>query len=126
MKEDLIKCLRIICDFPVIYLEENKTPNEIVVQSGYLTMYSQINEKEISEFIGDNQKLIENWLQFSDDQRHSPAWVFQKVTDLKWRVFLSDTKAEVRSELFFAKPNEACAKMIKMTVEGIRLRHGNR
>jgi hypothetical protein len=72
-------------------------------------------------------ELVNTWLQFSEDIRHSPAWGMQSTTKSKWSIFRKSTwtvfylgnDGQVKAKFNFSNPFKACAKMIKMTMDEI-------
>lgn len=118
MTDDYKTCLEIICNFPTIYRTGDKTPVDIVRQSGYLDKYQHLTEGKIAIHINNNRGLVETWLTFSEDIRHSPAWGFQTL-DKSWTVFYMDN-GKIKKEFTFDNSADACAKMIKMTMDEIR------
>jgi hypothetical protein len=116
MTNDYNTCLEIICDFPAIYGTGAKRPVDIVKQSGYLDLAQHLTEDKIAKHINNNRDLIETWLNFSEDIRHSPAWAFRTLDNLEWTVFYTDN-GKVEKEFTFDNSAEACAKMIKMTMD---------
>ena len=81
MTKDLSKCLEIICNFPTIYKTGDKRPVDILNQSGYLGISQHLTEEEIAKHINNNLGLVEIWLNYSEDIRHSPAWDFTRWTN---------------------------------------------
>jgi hypothetical protein len=118
MTDDYKECLKIICDFPTIYKTGDKSPRDILRQSGYFELFNDVTEKEIIMHLNINAGLIDTWLLFTEDIRHYPAWGLLRSGKLKWTVFFMNTKG--KTEFTFDNPNEACAKMIKMTMEDMR------
>jgi len=120
MNEDLLKCLAQIVDFPTIYRTGNRTPLDIMRQSGYPRLFSAVTMDLISNHIADNSKVIENWIQYSEDIRHSPAWSFASK-DGKWRVTYFGKKGSRMESFTYDNKIEACAKMIKIMIEEVRI-----
>ena len=112
-------CIESICSFPILYKKGNQTPLGIIKECEYVELFSIITVELISKYLETNQNLIEDWIQFSEDIRHSPAWGFGQDKKGEWLVVFSDMGQQIESYSFDNRI-DACAKMIKMTVEEIR------
>ena len=119
MTNDLKICLETICNFPTIYKRGDKSPFIILGQSGYADIFDQVNEDEIFRYIENKIDIVEEWIQYSDDIRHSPAWAFQNNSKSKWTVLYNDN-GKAKTTFTFDNPFNACAKMIKVTMDEIR------
>ncbi len=116
---DLLNCIKIIADFPNIYQAGNETPVGIMHQGGYSKLFSQVTIENISGYLINNPKLIEDWINYSGDIRHDPAWVFEQEKNGLWIVsYWKDGKLIDKHS--YPDKFTACAKMIKMTFEEIR------
>ena len=111
-------CLEIICDFPTIYRTGDKSPIDVLKQCGYTDKSEHLTEEEIATHINNKVGLVETWLSFTEDIRHSPAWGLQTLGNARWKVFYMDN-GKVKKEFMFNNSAEACAKMIKMTMDEI-------
>ena len=121
MMDDLKKCLEIICDFPTIYKSGDKSPLTIIGQSGYADKFEQVTELEILKFVDKKAGLVKTWTQYTEDIRHNRAWGLHDSSKSKWTVLYMDD-GKIKTEFKFDNPYEACAKMIKVTMEEIRMR----
>jgi hypothetical protein len=119
MDGDHKACLEIICDFPTIYRMGQMTPIDILKQSGYLDEFQYLTEEQIAKYISSNGQLVETWLTFTEDIRYSPSWGLQTVDKSIWTVFYMNN-GKVKTEFTFDNSADACAKMIKMTMDEIR------
>jgi hypothetical protein len=119
MNDDERTCLEIICNFPTIYKTGDKSPVAILKQSGYEDISQQLTEDKIAAYINNNSRLVETWLSFTEDIRHSPAWGLAALSKTKWSVFYMDND-EVKKKFKFNNSGTACAKMIKMTMDKIK------
>jgi hypothetical protein len=118
-----LNCIKIIADFPAIYRAGNLTPIELMVQSGYSKLFSFVTIENLSDYLRQKPNLIEDWIQYSEDIRHTPAWAFGQNENDSWTVtYLEDGK--LIEEYNFDDKFVACAKMVKMTLEAIR-NHNN-
>jgi hypothetical protein len=121
MNEEINDCILKISNFPTLYKTENLSPLNIIKQSGYFKWFSRIDEELIVSFIASNPVLVDSWIQYTEDIRHSPAWGFGPSDNGKWIVALWG-KSPVDKYIFDDKIR-ACAKMIKLTAEDIRTRN---
>jgi hypothetical protein len=122
MNEDLMTCIIRISSFPVIYKTENLSPLNIIKQSGYFNLFPDVTPELISNYLSKNTEIIKMWVQFSEDIRHTPVWAFGPIEDGKWTVNYWN-KGKLIEEFIYESKIDACAKMIKMTVEDIRKRN---
>jgi hypothetical protein len=111
-------CLEIICDFPTIYKKGDKRPVDIIKQSGYADMSEHLTLEKIAKHINNNAGLVNTWLNFTEDIRHNPAWGLRTLDQSMWTVFFMDNGI-VKKEFTFNNSGDACAKMIKMTMDAI-------
>ncbi len=116
---DLLNCIKIIGDFPTIYRTENQTPLGVMMQSGYSNLFSLVTIENISDYLIQKPKLIEDWINYSEDIRHSPAWGFGQDGNGSWTVAYSDDGKFIDKYNYNDK-FVACAKMVKVTFEEIR------
>jgi len=123
MSIELQACIETICKFPTLYKTANKNPVDLVKQSGYNELYNYVTIESIATYLRKHQDVVNSWVQFSDDIRHSPAWGFGQDNNNKWQVVYADNGHPVES-FAFEDAVDACAKMIKETIETIR-RHNN-
>lgn len=119
MNKQIKICIDRVCNFPKIYTTENLSPSDILNQCGYFELFANVTTNEISKYLISNVEIVDSWLLYSEDIRHSPAWGFGH-SDNKWTVVLAKN-GKVLEEYKYEDKIQACTKMIKMTVESIRL-----
>ena len=119
MNDKISTCIVRISNFPNIYETEQLSPLSIVEKCGYFDLFSDIKIELISDYLTKNSEIIDSWIQFTEDIRHSPAWGFGFSTDGKWIVTYLDNGNLIEKFTYDSK-FDACAKMIKMTAESIR------
>lgn len=84
MVTDIInKLIKIPVDFHVL---GNKSWNTLLQESGYLENQEEVTADKIEEALRLHSNLINDWLQYSDDNRSTPAWGFSKTDTGKYRV----------------------------------------
>lgn len=114
-----LNCIKTIADFPTIYRTGNLTPLTIMTQSGYAKLFPLVTIENISDYLIQKPKLVEDWIRYSEDIRHSPAWAFGQNENGSWIVtYWGDGK--LIEKYSYNDKFAACAKMIKMTFEEIR------
>jgi hypothetical protein len=89
----------------------------------YDKIFDSVTVDSIASYLSRRKNVINKWIQFSEDIRHSPAWGFGPDSDDKWRVVYAD-KGQIIESFMFDNEVDACAKMIKETIEAIR-KHAN-
>ncbi len=64
----------------------NKSWNTLLKDSGYLENQEKVTADKIEEALRLHSNLISDWIQFSDDNRSTPAWGFGKGDSGKYGV----------------------------------------
>lgn len=118
MEKILEECISNISNFPILYNNNNFSPLEIIRKAGYIDLFHLVTEKKIYEYLATKEELINEWIQYSKDIRHLPAWGFGPLNDEKWVTTIFDG-INIEKYIYDNK-FEACAKMVKMTAEQIR------
>jgi len=118
MTNDLNQCVRRISNFPDTYRKEDLTPSEIKDRSGYVNYSSQITENMISQYLRTEPSIVNDWIVFTEDIRHTPAWGFGPIDNGKWTVTLIDNGV-LKKEYHYDNQFDGCAKMIIQTIQGI-------
>jgi hypothetical protein len=116
---DVSYCVNKMAAFPTIYKTGHQTPSDILKQSDYQKLYSLVTLDKICQYLLQNPTLVSDWLQYSEDIRHSPAWSIGQDDTNKWIVVYSG-KGILPERYIYDDKFEACSKMIKMTFESIR------
>ena len=106
-----------IIAIPNDYHKLNKSKYHLVIDSGYLEAYDQITEQVILEALEKQPERVDEWVQWSEDQRVSEGW-FLRFDDNIWKVGAFSTK-DGYNESLTSYPNlkSACAAFIKLQVE---------
>tara|TARA_B100000795_G_C22491643_1_gene320494 strand:- start:100 stop:561 length:462 start_codon:yes stop_codon:yes gene_type:complete len=117
-KVDKENCISTICRFPILY-NDNISPREIKIQSQYLNFKSNIDLADLATFLKNNPELIQEWITFTLNIRHSPAWGFCQNEDSTWSVFQLNN-GELIHDFKFSDKFEACAKMALSTISAIK------
>jgi hypothetical protein len=107
-----------IVTIPGRFEKENKSVVTMLGETGYLAVYNEITTDAIAEVIKQQPKLIDDWMQWSDDQRSSEAWVFSKKDDAYLVYYYGSTVDDEKKD--FSTATDACAYYIKMQMERTR------
>ncbi len=109
-----------ICEFARRYRSEHEmTPRQIYEEAGYDLHHSEITQDAIEAVLRRDQTLIEEWLRLSEDKRWTPSWGLEESGDhwLLYRASESGRALHAR----FRSPVAACALLVRMEMEGLRL-----
>jgi hypothetical protein len=111
-----------ICEFARRFRAEPQlTPRQIYEETGYGSRYAEVSQEDIEAAVARDPTLVVDWLSFSEDKRWTPAWVLGKLSDRVWVVSLVREGGETGYQVRFASPVPACALMIRMEMEDLRL-----
>jgi len=105
---------------PMTYYDSGrKSMPDLLEESGYYSLYSEIGEEDIKVALKDKPERIDYWLMWSDDKRFSSGWYFLKNSEGKPLVSYNpeDTNFEKSN---FTDLASACAFFIKQELERIR------
>lgn len=80
---------------------------KLLEESGYVENRKLINIEILKEYISKNLKLADLWIQYSEDQRFSPAWVFNGK-----ELYYLTPEVKKENSITFDDPCEACAYFI--------------
>lgn len=113
-------CVNII-NFPRVMSQKGDVSfYSLLKKIGYFEMHDQITVKTLREALLEYPGCVNDWIQFSEDQRCSPAWFFrQNGTD--YEVGYWSSKADDAPPTKYSDSLEACAIFIKHKIEGVRL-----
>ena len=117
MSRDVQTCIEIVCNLPSEYKTGHKAPIDIVNESGYKALTKTVTVESIAKYLTKRQHLIDSWIQFSEDIRHTPAWGLGGSGDA-WRVVYSDN-GQLTKSFTFDNKIDACVKMIKEAIDAI-------
>jgi hypothetical protein len=97
----------------------NVTFPHLLRNYGYFALFSHITEDKILEELNRHPEWVQQWLNYSADQRCSPAWYFIEGENGKYIV---DRYPPIKNSPAreFENVNEACAVFIKIYIEKIR------
>lgn len=117
----LPECIKTICNFVRIYHENILSPSEIFESTNYRKFYKDITLEMLSRYIKEDEDIVNDWLRFTQDKRWTPAWGIDKISDNKFLVYYVPENGGDGYRIYFSDKNNACAFMIIMEMEGLRL-----
>ena len=121
MTEDIKRTIKKLINLPFdFYLKANIFQLALVRESGYFELYEQIHEDDISAMLHLQPELIDQWLQWSDDNRSSSRWGFGRSERGKCLVG-HWPEGEEFDDIETSNQFYACAAYIKGDLESIRL-----
>ena len=80
-----------------------------------------MTQDHIAEEIRKEIKIINEWEMWSMDKRWTPSWGFGKNKEGKWVVFYVPEGGGRGYEIFYGDSVAACALMIRLEMEDLRL-----
>ena len=123
MKTDIQVCIETICNFPILYEATDKTPIDLVEESHYHELSKYITVDSIAKHLSKQIELVDIWYQFSLGMRHCPAWRWgHNEANTGWEVVYIDNDGKMAEIFPFDNEVDACATMIRNTIERIRPR----
>ena len=106
-----------IIAIPDNYHKLNKSKYHLVIDSGYLNNYNQITEKVILDALEKQPERVNEWVQWSEDQRVSEGWFLRMDGDI-WNVGAFSTDDGYKETLTpYSDLRQACAAVIKLEIE---------
>ena len=118
----LAACLQSIALFArLIRTDKVRSPRQIFDNSAYVKHFQEITQEKIALLVRNDPKLIDEWLQFSEDKRWTPAWAFGKQTRVRWEVAYIVPSGKATYRVAFQDAVTACAFMIRMEMEELRV-----
>lgn len=118
----LAACLQTIASFArLMRTDKVRSPRQILDDSGYAEHFQEITQEKIARLVRNDPKIIDEWVQFSEDKRWSPAWAFGKQTRARWEVAYKVPSGQATYRVAFQDAVTACAFMIRMEMEELRV-----
>jgi hypothetical protein len=110
-----------VCEFvKELRLQRERTPQEIYFETGYGDCYEEITQQQIEAFISHDSSVVDDWLSFGEDSDRSPGWRLGKH-GVQWTVLRVLPNGGYGYSICFSSPVPACALMIRMEMEDLRL-----
>ena len=111
---------KLIIRIPVEFMRQSKSMHWLLKETTYFENYRAIGVDVIVEVLKEEPNYIENWLQYSDDQRCIPAFYFKQngIDD-----YIVDRYPSIPDypKIHTSDKFEACAVFIKRYCEQIRV-----
>jgi hypothetical protein len=96
---------------------------DLIRESSYVKDWQTVKEQHIESYLRECPRLVEEWIQYSEDQRCSPAWYILRPSEGKpnegWIVGRHPTAPQ--NACRFSNPFAACACFIKLEAEELRV-----
>jgi hypothetical protein len=97
---------------------------DLIREIGYAEHAAQITEGLLDEYIRAHPDLLDIWVQYSEDQRCSPAWVLSGRDTVgdptkDWHVSYWDHDPAKRSDQVFPDQFAACAFFVKRRADSL-------
>jgi|SRR4051794_21021268 hypothetical protein len=117
---NIVSVVNNIIAIPDNYHKLNKSWYHLVIDSGYLDCYNQITEQVILDALEKQPERVNEWVQWSEDQRVSEGW-FLRLDGNIWNIGAFSTKEGYKETLTpYPDLKQACAAFIKLEVEYTR------
>jgi hypothetical protein len=113
-------CRNIVIFPRVTSQDENVSFYSLLRKSGYFEMHDTITIEAIRESLLEYPDYVNDWIQYSEDQRCHPTWFLQR-NGMDYEVGFISLDTDDIPLTKFSDPLEACATFIKYTIEGVRL-----
>jgi hypothetical protein len=111
-----------ICLFPRYYKKEiNKTPRDFIIESQYPQYYDQITLDDIENIIINNKSIVDDWVNFTEDKRWTPAWGLKKIEYEEYCLFYVPADGGDGYSINICSDLTACALMVRFEMEDLRL-----
>ena len=123
MEDVKLEAIDGIAEFVTRYSYEDITPSQIFKESRYLEVRDLINENDIESRLMETPFLVDDWIKFSEDQRHSPTWVILEENN-KWKICYVDKNGKLSNIKEFNNKFNACAHYIKRFMELMAEKNG--
>jgi len=107
-----------ICQIPLKLEMENKSPYDLLKESGYFENSNVLTVEHIEEYLNKNKDIIMEWLNYSSDQRTPSGWYFIEENKTPIVGYLNNGKREQEKE--YSDLTQACAIFIFKEIESIK------
>jgi len=107
-----------ICQIPIKLKTENKSPYDLLKESGYFENSKVLTIEHIMEYLNKNKDTVTEWLDYSLDKRTSSGWYFIEENKKPIVGYLNEGKREQEKE--YTDLIQACAIFIFTEIESIK------
>ena len=96
---------------------------DLLKETGYCELHDQVLVSDIRKALARDPACVQEWMQYSDDQRCSSSWYFGFDDDEgRYEVGFFDIKADPNSSnrVQYENATDACAAFIKHQIEALQ------
>jgi hypothetical protein len=112
-------CVNII-SFPKMMAQEgNVSFYTLLKESGYSEVHDQVTIDTIRKALIEHPDCVNDWIQYSEDQRCHPSWFFRQ-NGLNYEVGYVSLETDDVPITKYSDRFEACAAFIKHLIEQVR------
>jgi hypothetical protein len=112
-------CLNII-NFPAIMTREgNVSFYTLLKESGYYESYDQVTIEAIRQALIERPDFVNDWIQYSEDQRCHPSWFFRQ-NGVDYELGYVSLETDDVPITKYSDRFEGCAAFIKHLIEQVR------
>ncbi|TGE18565.1 hypothetical protein [Hymenobacter elongatus] len=119
METNIYSIIESAVNLPSDFHLKNISAFTLLQESNYFESYNKIHEESIISKLNSNPSLVDQWLQWSEDQRTSSGWYFKKLAFGR-RFVGYYPKVEEFFEIKSFDKFKVCAAYIKLQAERIR------
>jgi len=108
-----------------MYTKRSISIHKLFKKSGYCNYCDFINENNIKNYLFENRKYINDWINYSDDKRVDKGYFIRKIVNNKYEIGLlniydKNNKIKIIKEFNLSEEIEACAYFILLELEDFR------
>ena len=107
-----------ICQIPIKSKTENKSPYDLLKESGYFENSNALTIEHIEEYLNKNKDIVTEWLNYSSDKRTSSGWYIIEENKTTIVGYLNNGKSEQEKE--YTDLIQACAIFIFKEIGSIK------
>ena len=95
---------------------------DLLEETGYLELHNEVSVSDIRNALERELACVQEWMQYSEDQRCSSAWYFTLNDEGLYETSYFDIKAvpNTTNRVQYENAIDACAAFIKHQIESIR------
>ena len=110
---DLI--IRNICELPVNFSVNNKSPLQLAMESGFLNYNKEIKPVLIKKYLENHPHLIEEWIIWSENKRTDKGY-FLQLGDKFIVGYIDSTKKGLMKTIEYKTALDACSDFILLEI----------
>ena len=100
---------------------EDKSPFDLLKQTGYFELHDQLSVSDIREALTRDPACVQEWMQYCSDRRTSSGWYIRLNDEELYEIGYFDIKADHDiNRVQYENAIDACAAFIKREIESIR------